>query len=198
MIENNSNTDPTLQDVLDGLAGNSSLSDTRRRDLRSAVVCFAALVDSSPTHVSLDPAAIRSVLDLMVPIQAKVSRKRWANLQSDLSAAIDASGLLPIVKTARVELGESWASLLAKAKEPKMRDGLSRFARWSSERQIAPRDVNREVVDRFVSELKSASLVRKIADELGCNGRPIQTIRAQPNCSVERKKWLRILAIRQG
>ena len=47
-----------------------------------------------------------------------------------------------------------------------MRDGLSRFARWASERQIAPRDVNREVVDRFISELQSASLVRKIA-ELG-------------------------------
>ncbi len=166
MTENINQARTTLQNVLDGLAANSSLSDTRRRDLRSAVVCFAALVDSSPAHVSLDLAAIRSVLDLMVPIQAKISRKRWANLRSDLGAAIAASGLLPMLKTARVELSESWASLLEKAKDPKMRDGLSRFARWSSERQISPRDVNRKAVDRFVSELKSASLVRKIA-ELG-------------------------------
>ena len=40
----------------------------------------------------------------MVPAQAKVSRKRWANLRSDLAAAIDASGLLPMLKTAGVEL----------------------------------------------------------------------------------------------
>lgn len=129
------------------------------------MLSFAALIDSSPPYVSLDLAAIRSVLDLMVPIQAKVSRKRWANLRSDLSAAIAASGLCPMLKTSAVELSESWVSLFDKAKEPKTRDGLSRFARWASERQIA-RDVNREVVDRFISELNSASLVRKIA-ELG-------------------------------
>ena len=139
---------------------------TRRRDLRSAVVSFAALVDSSPAYVSLDLAAIRSVLDLMVPIQAKISRKRWANLRSDLSAAIAASGLLPMLKTSTVELNESWTSLLGKTQDRRMRDGLSRFARWASERQIYPRDVDREVVERFIAELQSASLVRKIA-ELG-------------------------------
>src|ERR1700687_1284182 len=154
MTENSAQTKATLQDVLDGVANNSSLSPTRQKDLRSAVLSFAALIDSSPPHVSLDLAAIRSVLDLMVPIQAKVSRKRWANLRSDLSAAIAASGLLKMLKTSTVERSESWAFLLGKAKEPKMRDGLSRFARWGSERQITPRDVNREVVDRFVSELK--------------------------------------------
>jgi hypothetical protein len=116
--------------------------------------------------VSLDLAAIRSVLDLMVPIQAKISRKRWANLRSDLSAAIGASGLCPMLKASAAELSESWASLLAKTQDRKMRDGLSRFARWASERQIAPHNVNREVVDRFIGDLRSASLVRKIA-ELG-------------------------------
>jgi hypothetical protein len=80
--------------------------------LRSAVVSYAALIDSSPAHVALDLAAIRSVLDLMVPIQAKISRKRWANLRSDLSAAIAASGLLQMLKTSTVELSESWVSLL--------------------------------------------------------------------------------------
>jgi hypothetical protein len=166
MTDNSNGNGLTLQDVLEGLVRNSSLSVTRLRDLRSAVTCFAALVDSSPPHVALDLAAIRSVLDLMVPIQAKMSRKRWANLRSDLAAAIAASGLLPMLKTSTVELSESWASLLGKTQDRRMTDGLSRFARWASERQIAPRDVDREVVDRFVAELHSASLVRKIA-ELG-------------------------------
>jgi integrase len=166
MNENNSHAGRSLQDVLDGLAGNADISETRRRDLRSAVVCFAALIDSNPAHVSVDLTAIRSVLDLMVPIQAKISRKRWANLRSDLSAAIAASGLCPMLKTSAVELSESWASLFDKAKDRTMRDGLSRFARWASERQISPCAVNREVVDRFINDLKSASLVRKIA-ELG-------------------------------
>ena len=157
-------TPATLQDVIDRLNANPTLSATRRRDLRSAVTCFATLTGSIPAFVSLDLAAIRSVLDLMVPIQAKVSRKRWANLRSDLSAAIAASGLRPMLKTATVELGESWTSLLDKAQDRRLRDGLSRFARWASDRQIAPQDVQRDVVDRFVTDLETASLVRKIAD----------------------------------
>ena len=55
----------TLQDVIDGLNANPTLSATRRRDLRSAVSCFAALTGSTPAFVSLDLAAIRSVLDLI-------------------------------------------------------------------------------------------------------------------------------------
>jgi len=82
---------PTLGHVLEGLSANRDLSDTRRRDLRSAVNCFAALTNTTPSFIPLDLGAIRSVLDLMVPIQAKVSRKRWANLRSDLAAAIAAS-----------------------------------------------------------------------------------------------------------
>lgn len=166
MTDTSSLAGRTLQDVLDGSAGNSTLSDIRKRDLRSAVTSFAALMDSSPAYVALDLDAIRAVLDLMVPIQAKMSRKRWANLRSDLSAAIAASGLRPMLKTSNVELSESWVSLLAKVPDRKMRDGLSRFSRWASERQIAPRDVNKEVVDRFIADLKSSSLVRKIV-ELG-------------------------------
>lgn len=154
----------TLQDVIDGLKNNSTLSETRRRDLRSAVNCFAALTDNVPSFVDLDLAAIRSALDLMVPIQAKVSTKRWANLRSDLTAAIAASGLLPMVKTASVELSENWLSLFEKAGMPQLRHGLSRFARWASERQIAPGDVNKDVLDRFIAELLAGSLVRKIKE----------------------------------
>jgi integrase len=69
-----------------------------------------------------------------------------------------------MLKTATVALSESWSSLLDKAQERRLRDGLSRFARWASERQIAPQDVQRDVVDRFVADLETASLVRKIAE----------------------------------
>ena len=153
---------PTLQDVLGGLNGNPALSESRRRDLKSAVNCFATLTDSTPALIPLDLAEIRAVLDLMVPIQAKMSRKRWANLRSDLSAAIAESGMLPMVKTAAVQLSESWLTLFQKAGTSRSRNGLSRLAHWASERQISPRDVNKAVVDQFITELLERSLVRKI------------------------------------
>jgi integrase len=161
-IHNRPGISATLQDVLTGLDANPALSETRRRDLRSAVNCFAALTDSRPSLIPLDLPAIRSILDLTVPIQAKVSRKRWANLRSDLAAAIAASGLLPMVNTASVELSDSWVSLFERAGVPYLRYGLSRFARWASERQIAPAAVNKALVNQFIAELLERSLVRNI------------------------------------
>lgn len=153
----------TLGHVLEGLIANPGLSETRRRDLRSAVSCFAALTNSTPSLIALDLPAIRSVLDLMVPNQAQVSRKRWANLRSDLAAAIGASGLRSMINTHFVELNESWSSLFDEARKPALRHGLSRFARWASERQIGPSEVNEAVLERFIADLESGSLVRKIA-----------------------------------
>ena len=102
----------TLQTVLDRLARNAGLSDTRKRDLRSAVICFAKLRDQPPAAIPLDLADIRLTLDGMVAAQAKVSRKRWANIRSDLATAIDASGLRPMIRTANVGLDQTGASFL--------------------------------------------------------------------------------------
>lgn len=94
----------TLQDVLDRLGANRSLSETRKRDLRSACVAFGKLTGKAPAMMPLDLAALRATIDAMVPAQARVSRKRFANLRSDLGSAIEASGLRPMIKTAGVEL----------------------------------------------------------------------------------------------
>jgi integrase len=154
----------TLQHVLERLNTNGALSDTRRRDLKSAVVCYAALSGSSPAAVALDLAGIRAALDVMVPIQAKVSRKRWANLRSDLAAAISASGLRQMVKASGSEMSDSWSMLFAKARAPYLQHGLSRFARWASERQIGPCDVTDAALDCFIADLECGSLVRKIRE----------------------------------
>ena len=121
-----------------GLPVMRGLSDSRKRDLRSAVTSFAKLRGQPPAAIPLDLADIRRTLDSMVPARAKVSPKRWANLRSDLAAAIEASGLRPMLKTADLDLDEAWSRLLAPA-DQRIRHGLSRFARWASLRRIAPR-----------------------------------------------------------
>jgi hypothetical protein len=103
--------------VVDRLTANPDLAQTRRRDLRSAVVIYGKLKSEPLSAIPLDLAAIRRTLDGIVPAQAKVSRKRWANLRSDLAAALDASGLHPMLKTANVELDSSWDVLLRGVKD---------------------------------------------------------------------------------
>ncbi len=151
----------TLQTVLDRLSANPALTLSRKRDLRSAVTCFAKLMDQPPAAIPLDLAAIRQTFDTIVPARAKVSPKRWANMRSDLAAAIDASGLRPMLKTGELRLDQAWARLLADA-DPRIASGLSRFARWASLRRIAPEAVDTKTIERFVAELRNATLVRNL------------------------------------
>jgi integrase len=151
----------TLQTVVDRLASRGDLSDTRKRDLRSAVTSFAKLRNLPPAAIPLDLSLVREALDGMVPAQAKISRKRWANLRSDLAAAIEASGLRPMLKTRNLEVDKVWTLLLAPA-DQRVRHGLSRFARWASLRRIAPESVDDSTIDRFITELDAATLVRNL------------------------------------
>jgi integrase len=152
----------TLQDVLDRLTNNTALSDSRRRDLRSAIVVYAKIVGETPAAIPMDLASIRKTLDGVVPLQAKVSRKRWANLRSDLAGAIAASGLQPMLKTFGVELDEDWAGLLDSANDKAVANGLSRLTRWASLRHVSPEKIDSAVLEQFFAELESASLVRNI------------------------------------
>ena len=149
--------------MLDRLASRGDLQDTRRRDLRSAVISFAKLRDRPPAAIPLDLADIRRTLDGMVPARAKISRKRWANLRSGLAAAIEASGLRPMLKTRDLELDEVWTLLFAPA-DQRVRKGLSRFARWASLHRIRPEAVDDSTIGRFVAELDGATLVRNLGD----------------------------------
>jgi integrase len=151
----------TLQSVLDRLIVDDGLSETRKRDLRSAVTSFAKLVEQPPAAIPLDIARIRQSLDAMAPGRAQISAKRWANLRSDLTAALRASGLQPMLNTRDLKLDPDWSSVLAPA-ERAVRYGLSRFARWASHRRIRPKEVNNAKIDRFVVELGEGTVVRKL------------------------------------
>jgi integrase len=151
----------SLQTVLDRLSSHPELTPARKRDMRSAVNCYAKLVDQPPAAIPLDLAAIRQRLDKIVPAWMKISRKRWANIRSDLAAAIDASGLRPMLITARIELAAPWRQFLAETPQPS-RHGLSRFARWASLHRIKPEAVHERTFQSFEAELQSSTLVRNL------------------------------------
>ncbi len=159
------NTKVSLQDVIDRIAGNPDLSEVRKRDLRSAVVTFAKLSEKAPAMLPLDLGVIRTTLDGMVPARAQISRKRWANLRSDLAAAFDASGLQPMLKTVGVAFAESWAQLFQGIADVRVLRGLMRFARWASLRQVRPQSVDDAVIERFIIELEASTLIRMISQQ---------------------------------
>ena len=66
-----------------------------------------------------------------------------------------------MLKTSNLKPDSTWAALL-QGKEEAIANGLSRFARWATVRQIGPTDVNNEVMERFFAELEAHSLVRNL------------------------------------
>jgi integrase len=155
---------PTLQTVLDQIASNSDLVDTRKRDLRSAVISFAKLSDKAPCSIPLVLADIRGLLDNPTGPHARISAKRRSNLRSDLASAIEMSGLHPMFRTSGIELDPAWATLLLSVNQARIRNGLSRFARWSTLNAILPDAVDDAIVDRFIDDLRANTLVRHIGD----------------------------------
>jgi integrase len=153
-----------LQTVLDRIDHDPALIDSRKRDLRSAVISYAKLTDRQPCSISLDLAEIRQVLDNAGSV-FKMSPKRQANLRSDLAAAIEASGLLPMLKTRAIPLDPVWAALWRSTTDLRIRNGLSRFARWASANHVPPTNVSEAMIQRFVADLEAKTLVRNIGDQ---------------------------------
>jgi Phage integrase family len=154
----------TLQSVLDQIAGNTSINENRKRDLRSAIISYGKLTDRPPSSIGLDLAEIRHVLDNAGGV-AKMSPKRQANLRSDLASAVDISGLLPMLRTGGIKLDPAWAALLESTTSLRIRNGLSRLARWASANNILPGMVSEAVIQRFVADLETKTLVRKIGGQ---------------------------------
>jgi hypothetical protein len=71
-------------------------------------------------------------------------------LRSDLASGIEVSGLHPMLRTSAVELDAAWATLLLSVNQPRIRNGLSRFARWSTLKGIPPEAVDDTIINRFI------------------------------------------------
>src|ERR1700682_6038981 len=154
----------TLQNVLDQIASSTGINENRKRDLRSAIISYGKLTDRPPSSIGLDLVEIRHVLDNAGGV-SKMSPKRRANLRSDLASAVDVSGLLPMLRTGGIKLDPAWAALLQSTTSLRIRNGLSRVARWASANQISPGMVSEAIIQRFVVELETKTLVRNVADQ---------------------------------
>jgi integrase len=184
----------TLASVLKALDGTSGLSETRLRDLQSAVRRVAELLGNVPAAIPLAMEKIQAGLSTINPIAVGFSAKRFANIRSDFLAAVKASGVLPVKSGAKDSLSPEWVKLFEALEGRRAHIGLSRLARNASAEGIEPKDVNDAVIDRFVAAVREGSLHQKpnvlhrqvtliwneAAAELGLPGVTVASFRAAP------------------
>ena len=148
----------TLADVLAVVERNTTLSPTRLRDLRSAVIRVADLLGNVPGRIALDLPTISARLATINTVAAGMTTKRFANIRSDFLAAVKASGLMPIGPWRKGPLAPAWRQLFARLSRRRAHLGLSRFARYASARGINPEAVNDATVADFITAVREQSL----------------------------------------
>lgn len=78
---------PTLQDVLDKIEGLET--GTQKRDLKSAVNTFCRVVEKRPAEIPAVPREIRALRESVSPLAVGITERRWANVCSGLTKAIE-------------------------------------------------------------------------------------------------------------
>jgi integrase len=151
-------TPKTLADLLAAVERNTTLSPTRLRDLRSAVMQVAKLLGDVPTRIMLDLPTIAAPLAAISPVAAGMTPKRFANVRSDFLAAVRASGLRPMTQWHKDRLAPAWRQLFARLSRRRAHLGLSRFARYATARGIDPEVVNDATVADFITAVREQSL----------------------------------------
>ena len=149
----------TLATILAVLEHRGRLPATRLRDMRSAVNRVADLLGNEPAGIPLDMHAISIRLSAISPLAVGMSTKRFANIRSDFTAAVKASGVKPV--TSEKSLSTQWVELLKRLSGRRAQIGLSRLARYASAHDIKPSDVNDDVIDGFIAAVREGSLHRQ-------------------------------------
>ena len=153
---------PTLATLLAALESHSGLSETRRRDLRSAVKRVAHLLGNTPVAIPLAMDTIREGLGGVNPIAAGMTPKRFANIRSDFVAAVKASRPLPVNAERKVAPSPEWRQLFARLAGRRANLGLSRLGRFASAKGIPPGGMNDEIIDAFMAAVREDSLTRTL------------------------------------
>lgn len=151
----------TLADVIAAVDLIENLSPGRRGDLKTACRRIAKVLGRAPEGIPLDLATLREMLADIQPVRHDMTAKRWSTIRSDFLGALRLTGLAESVRTSKAVLSPKWAAILESTQFNHYRTHLSRFARYCSQENIEPTQVNDQVLEQFATALTTATLVRK-------------------------------------
>src|SRR5215831_4938700 len=127
----------TLADVIARHKEDASLTPSRRRDLRSAVLRMSEITGVDPRITPASLRFMRPRINAVRPAKYHLTPKTWSNLRSNFRAAVvQAAPRQP----RRPDL--EWERLRAGLPNERMRKGLSRIIRFCEINTIPPTAVS--------------------------------------------------------
>ncbi|MEE8164179.1 MAG: hypothetical protein V3T64_01285, partial [Myxococcota bacterium] len=154
---------PTLADAIERVVKDHDLSETRRRDMASALRSIASAIGRPPEILPASVHWLEPRLERVHPEQLGISAKRWRNIASDATAALRHLGLAQRIARSRNEaLSPEWAKLARPISDnTALHRGLSRFIGFCSRLGVAPEEVDDDVVDAYRAALTDGLLLKR-------------------------------------
>jgi integrase len=154
----------TLADVL-SLLEHSGLTDTRRRDMISAIKRLCEMAGAMPASVAAKPPQVRELLSRIRPAAHGITAKSYSNLRSLLAAALQLAGVIDPLGRRVASRDPKWRELLdVIADDQRLSNGLITFANWCASHDISPSEVSDTTVQRFLVWLEARTLYPKPRD----------------------------------
>jgi integrase len=154
---------PTLQDVINQLLSDQTLSPNRQRDLVSSLRRVASTLALPPAQVPTDLQWLRSKLAGQPGARLARTAKTRANILSNAVAALTSVGAA--ARRPAIARSPAWQKLW-ELLDPSAKIALGSFARFCSYHQIDPDNVTDSVVATFHDAMIQSSLRKKPEEAL--------------------------------
>lgn len=136
------------------IAEDTSLPAWRRKAVPTSIRCFARLLGLDLETMPVDMRLYQQALARFRPRRAGIDRRRWQNILGDVRFALRYADVDGVPGRNLTRPSPAWATLLALITARGVRYRVARFARWCSERGIAPEDVSESTFADFRSKLE--------------------------------------------
>jgi integrase len=133
-------------------------SDVRKRDMLSAVNRVLKMGGAWGSTFVFTVDSLRCLIASIKPAAHGVSAKSFANIQSNLRAALRESGIVAIPGGHRTKRDLHWSPLLQAVSEDKTLLGLTRFINYCAEHSVLPCTVNDDTSLGFHAWLQARTI----------------------------------------
>src|SRR5438874_7381949 len=151
----------SLAELDNQIATDEALPVRRRQEVRSALRLIGRAMGRRLEEIPANPRHLRERFATLTPGMAGVSTGRWNNALSLVRAALQHARLTTIRARSTEPLAPKWLDLFRYLNERRMREALSRFARYCTALGIMPTQVNDSVANSFLLALEDEAVIRK-------------------------------------
>lgn len=152
---------PSMSDIIKFVTGLTDLTETRRRDLLSDCRSFVRLVNLPADQIKADPPYLRKLVAGISPTASRISKKRFANLLSNVRTALRLFGIDLAGKRRQGGRIPEWELLWAAVREQDnhaLRNGLSGGVHFASNHGVFPDQIDDGFVAFYARALDTSEI----------------------------------------